>query len=186
MIFLVLEIKNYIKRAARWLLTPWRRAKAQRYADPEQDSLQRKELPNEALLTLVSQYVAGGERVVISVKGYSMRPFLEHLRDKVELSPWTDVRVGDAVLAEIAAGHFVLHRIIRRDGDRLTLKGDGNLRGEEHCTLADVRGVVTKYIRPGGHTLLASDPQLKRKIKFWGKLPVGLRRAYLFIYKQTI
>lgn len=178
--------REFIHRAARWLLSPWRKAKAQRYADPAADTIQRKELPNEVLLPLVSQYVAGGERVVISVKGYSMRPFLEHLRDKVELAPWTDVQVGDAVLAEIAAGHFVLHRVICREGDHLTLKGDGNLRGVEHCTLADVRGLVTKYIRPGGHVLLASDPQLKRKINLWRKLPYGVRRVYLFLYRQTI
>lgn len=168
------------------MATPWRRAKRLKYADPEVETLQHKEFPNEGLLSVISQYVAGGESAVFSVKGYSMRPFLEHLRDKVELSPFTELQVGDAVLAEISPGHYVLHRIIVREDNQLTLKGDGNLQGVEHCTVDDVRGVVTKYIRPGGHVLMADDPKLKRKIKLWGKLPIFVRRVYLFIYRQTI
>lgn len=179
-------MKSLIKRFAYWLASPLRKAKARKYVDPEADTTQRMELPNEVFLSVISKCVADGESAVFFVKGYSMRPFLEHLRDKVELSPWTDVQVGDAVLAELSPGHYVLHRIIVRDGEQLTLKGDGNLQGVEHCTLSDVRGVVTKYIRPGGHVLLASNPSLQRKIKLWGKLPTLLRRVFLFIYKQTI
>lgn len=181
-----MSLKESIKRVIYWLATPFRRQNARRYADPEAASLQRKELPNEAYLPVISRFVAGGESVVFTVKGYSMRPFLEHLRDKVELSPWTELQVGDAVLAELWTGHYVLHRIIARDGDKLTLKGDGNLQGVEHCTTADVRGIVTKYIRPGGHVLLTDDPALKRKIKRWCALPTWLRRVLLFIYKQTV
>lgn len=180
-------MKQYIANILRWMLTPLRRSKQARYAEPAAErGVQRRELPNEGYLTVVSQFVARGERVVFAVKGFSMRPFLEHLRDKVELSPWTELHVGDAVLAEIAPGHFVLHRIQHINGQRLTLHGDGNLRGVEHCTVEDVRGVVTKYIRPGGHVLPTDDPTLKRRIRRWNRLPLIMRRAYLFIYKQTI
>jgi hypothetical protein len=75
------------------------------------------------------------------------------------------LQVGDAVLAEISAGHFVLHRIIDIDGDAITLMGDGNVRGTEHCTTEDVCGVVTEYLRPNGHVLLASDRKLQRSIR---------------------
>lgn len=178
-------VKNFIKRIARWLATPWRRAKQRRYADAEAMSMARMEMPNDKFLPLVRQYVAGGEKVIISVKGYSMRPFLEHLRDRVQLSPWTELKVGDAVLAEIAPGHFVLHRIIAIDGEALTLMGDGNVRGTEHCTTADVCGVVTEYLRPNGHVLLASDKGLQRKIRLWRRL-LPIRRWLLFIYKTSV
>lgn len=145
----------------------------------------RIELPNEQLLPVVRQYVAKGETAIISVKGYSMRPFLEHLRDRVKLAPWTTLAVGDAVLAEISPGHFVLHRIIAIDGQQLTLMGDGNIRGTESCTMADVCGIVTEYLRPNGHVLLASDPSLQRQIKLWRRL-LPIRRLLLFIYKTTI
>lgn len=174
-----------MKRMARWLATPWRRAKQHRYADASLDGLSRKELPNDQLLPLVREYVAQGESVIISVKGYSMRPFLEHLRDRVKLSPWTELHVGDAVLAEISPGHFVLHRIIGIDGERLTLMGDGNIRGTEACTVHDVCGVVTEYLRPGGHVLYAGDRGLQRKIRIWRRL-LPIRRWLLFVYKQTV
>jgi hypothetical protein len=51
--------------------------------------------------------------------------------------------------------------------------------------MADVCGVVTEYLRPNGHVLLASDPTLKRKIKLWRRL-LPIRRLLLFIYKATI
>lgn len=178
-------MKQLIIKFVRWIATPWRRAKQRRYADPQTDGVQRIELPNDKLLPLVRQFVAKGETAIISVKGYSMRPFLEHLRDRVKLAPWTTLEVGDAVLAEISPGHFVLHRIIAKDGEQLTLMGDGNIRGTEHCTVNDICGVVTEYLRPGGHVLLASDPALKRKIKCWRRL-LPFRRLLLFIYKSTI
>jgi hypothetical protein len=92
-------MKAFVKKCARVLATPWRRAKQRRYADPSATAMPRIELPNDQLLPLVREYVAKGEKVVISVKGYSMRPFLEHLRDRVQLAPWTSLAVGDAVLA---------------------------------------------------------------------------------------
>ena len=179
-------MKQFIVKIVRWLAAPWRKRNHVRYAEPADDGVERRELPNELFLPVVAESIAEGHAVIIAVKGYSMRPFLEHLRDKVELSPWTDLQVGDAVLAEIAKGHFVLHRIVLREGDQLTLRGDGNLRGTEHCTVADVRGVVTKYIRPGGHILQASDTRLRRRIAIWGSLPAWIRRIGLLIYKATI
>ena len=178
-------LKALITRFVRLLLSPWRWSKRRRYADPEAKTLQHRELPNEQYLPVVARYIAAGESAVISVKGFSMRPFLEQCRDKVKLSPWTELHVGDAILAEISQGHFVLHRIIAIDGHHLTLMGDGNVRGVEHCTLADVRGLVTQYIRPGGHVIMASDPQLCRKIRCWRRL-LPIRRLLLFIYKATI
>lgn len=179
-------LKQILTQLFRWLLLPVRRANRRRYSADAGASIPHRYFPNAGLLAVVSSKIAGGEAVVINVRGYSMRPFLEHERDKVELSPWTDVRVGDAVLAEIAPGQYVLHRIIVREGDRLTLRGDGNIRGVEHCRVGDVRGVVTKYIRSDGSVFLASDTRLCRKIKLWGSLPSIVRRACLFIYKQTL
>ncbi len=177
-------LKEFIKKVARFIATPWRQAKAKRYAEVG-EPLQRKEVPNELLLPLVRKYVEQGETAIISVKGYSMRPFLEHLRDRVKLAPWKSLHVGDAVLAEIASGHFVLHRIIAIEGKKLTLMGDGNIRGTESCTVADVCGVVTEYLRPNGYVLYANDPGLQRKIRWWCRL-LPVRRVLLFFYKTTI
>lgn len=175
-------MKNLLRALLRRLLAPLRRRYRQRngmYTCEE-----RKELPNNALLGLVRSYIQAGHTATINVKGFSMRPFLEHERDKVELSPCTRVHDYDAVLAEIAPGHYVLHRVIAIDGDRITLMGDGNTRGTETCCFQDVVGVVTKYIRPH-RTILASDPHLQRRIRRWRTL-LPIRRFLLFVYKEIV
>lgn len=175
-------IKSIIRFLLRILLTPFRNFnKCRNGVAPSED---RHELPNDVFLGLVSETLAEGHTAVIWVKGYSMRPFIEFGRDKVKLAPAAACHEGDAVLAEIAKGHYVLHRIIKVEGERLTLQGDGNVRGIEHCLTADVRGVVTEYIRPN-RTLSADDVCLKRKIRLWRKLR-PIRRYLLFIYKALI
>lgn len=121
----------------------------------------------------------------IWVKGYSMRPFLEHMRDKVQLAfPSRPLRVGDAVLAEIGPGHYVLHRIIQVEGDRLTLMGDGNVRGTERCRVQDVAGIVTHYIRPR-RTIPADASWLNFRIRVWRRL-LPIRRYLLLLYRATV
>ena len=112
-------------------------------------AVRRMEVPNAVLLGQVKEAIREGHTVTINVKGYSMRPFLEHCRDKVRLAPFTDLKVGDAVLAEISPDVYVLHRIMNIDGDTVRLMGDGNLSGMEVCRKADVVGMVTHYIRRG-------------------------------------
>lgn len=147
----------------------------------------RHEIVNDILLGLVSEDLrrfAGEKTVTIWVKGYSMRPFIECERDLVKLTYHTDVSVGEAVLAQIEPGHYVLHRVIERNGDKLTLQGDGNIRGVEHCSVRNVCGVVCEYIRPN-RILLASDPSLQRRIRLWRNLR-PIRRYLLFFYKALV
>lgn len=105
------------------------------------------ELPNEVLLKEVCSLVADGHDVTLRVRGVSMRPFLEDRRDKIVLTRPENVQVGDAVLAEIAPGRYVFHRIIAIDGDEVTLKGDGNIRGTEHCKIPNVMAATKAFIR---------------------------------------
>lgn len=141
----------------------------------------RIEVPNAILLGEVKEALRAGHSVLINVKGYSMRPFLESGRDKVRLSPVSTLQVGDAVLAEIRKDTYVLHRIVAIEGDGLTLMGDGNLRGVEHCRRSDVAGVVTCYVRRG-RGIEASDPRLCRRVRLWRRL-LPLRRYLLCVYK---
>lgn len=147
-------------------------------------AVRRMEVPNAVLLGQVKEAIREGHTVTINVKGYSMRPFLEHCRDKVRLAPFTDLKVGDAVLAEISPDVYVLHRIMNIDGDNVRLMGDGNLSGMEVCRKADVVGMVTHYIRRG-KTIPASDPCLQRYVRWWSKL-LPVRRYLLYIYRINL
>ncbi len=187
-------MNKYVKKTLRFFLAPLRWVNARR--NGELDTSQRHEIPNDVLLGLVRDELRQGgtdengqsfahHTAIIWVKGYSMRPFLEHMRDKVQLAyPTRPLVVGDAVLAEITPGHYVLHRIIRIEGEHITLMGDGNLRGTEHCRLQDVAGIVTHYIRPK-RTILAADPALNRRIRRWRRL-LPIRRYLLLFYRTTV
>lgn len=147
-------------------------------------AVRRMEVPNAVLLGQVKEAIREGHTVTINVKGYSMRPFLEHCRDKVRLAPFTNLKVGDAVLAEISPDVYVLHRIMNIDGDNVRLMGDGNLSGMEVCRKADVVGMVTHYIRRG-KTIPASDQRLQRYVRWWSKL-LPVRRYLLYIYRINL
>ncbi|MBQ5692877.1 MAG: S24/S26 family peptidase, partial [Alistipes sp.] len=77
----------------------------------------------------ISRLISEGKTVSITAKGYSMNPFIMHLRDQITLGPWKDEQItkGAVVLAKDIKGRFIVHRIIRRDGDTIILMGDGNI-----------------------------------------------------------
>ena len=113
--------------------------------------LRRVSIPNEALLTQVGELVSGGHHVTIRVRGNSMNPFFVDRRDEVILSPFTkeDIKVGKVILARDGQGRFILHRIIKIEGEDIVMMGDGNLKGVEHTTTNDILGIVTAGIRKG-------------------------------------
>ena len=112
--------------------------------------MKTKMMPNAELLSFVVDELQAvpGKTITLPLRGRSMRPFLEDGRDKALLRAATLVSVGDAVLAEISPGFYVLHRVIRLDGDRVTLRGDGNLHCE-YCRVSDVKATVLGFYRKG-------------------------------------
>lgn len=175
-------MKELVKKLTRAVLTPWRRRYQKRNGIVSNQP--RRELPNDVWLGEVSQMLREGKPYAIYVKGYSMRPFIEHTRDRVFLEKRDSYEVGDAVLAQIAPGHYVLHRIVEKQGDILILQGDGNIDQVEYCKEGDVSGVVTQYIRPN-RIIPADDKKLVRRIRLWRRLR-PIRRYLLFIYKAIV
>ena len=70
-----------------------------------------------------------GMRVTFPVKGYSMLPFIIGGKESVDLVKPAGLQVGNVVLAWVEQRRYVVHRIIRIDGDAVTLMGDGNIAG---------------------------------------------------------
>ena len=135
-------------------------------------------IDNEILLGTVTEILSEGREVVLMTKGSSMLPFIRGERDSVVLKKFDSASVGDVVLAHLGCGHYVLHRVIAVDGERLTLMGDGNLFGTESCTQADVSGTAVEIIRPGGKRIEVTD-------KIWWRKLLPVRRWILAIYRRT-
>lgn len=148
----------------------------------EEKSTNIVELPNEIFLKEVRALIAEGRDVTLRVRGVSMRPFLEDRRDKIVLTGLHRAPiVGDAVLAEIAPGKYVYHRIVRIDGDKVTLRGDGNVYGTEQCRMKDVAAATKQLIRKGrGYS---PDGRAWRCYSaLWPEWPLA-RRVLLKIYR---
>ena len=97
----------------------------------------------------ISRLIAEGNTVSITVKGYSMNPFLAHLRDQITLGPWTDsdIRRGTVAMVRDLRGNVLIHRIIRREGNIIILEGDGNIGQQEKATLESIAGIMHSITR---------------------------------------
>lgn len=137
-------------------------------------------MPNDVLLSFVIEELKAGHTVTLPLRGRSMRPFLEDGRDKALLQLTDTPKEGDAVLAEISEGHYVLHRIVKIDGLYVTLRGDGNL-SEEYCQLSDIRAKATGFYRKGRQVLDATDGRKWRIYSWWWTRLFPMRRYLLFI-----
>lgn len=143
-----------------------------------------KQFSNAQLIPHFVELLNQGHTVTFKLRGFSMRPFLEDGRDCAILSKHITVHRGDAVLAEISPGRYVLHRIVNIDGDKVTLRGDGNLNTEQ-CSLADIRGIATAFYRKGRSTPdYTSGRKWRIYSAIWTRL-LPIRRYLLFIYRKV-
>lgn len=146
------------------------------------------EIINEAI-----RLVEEGVSVTLPVNGRSMLPFIIGGKESVVLQQppkqgetrqdTAQLKLGDVVLAWVEGNRYVVHRIIRIDGDRVTLMGDGNLVGTEHCSLSDIKAIATHVVGSDEqpHDLYTSRRMLGVRL-WWWLLPI--RRYLLAIYKR--
>lgn len=104
---------------------------------------ERRICDNRTAFLLARDLLLEGECVQICVRGQSMLPFFLSgstiLLHPIGNSP---LRRGDVVLAETKQGNFVVHRIYRIEGERITLLGDGNMIGVEQMKRDKIYGRV--------------------------------------------
>ncbi len=138
---------------------------------------------NQILIPEMGRLLQEGREILFTPSGVSMRPYIEGGKDTVLLKKMEQIRVGDMCLALATRPNqpepsYVLHRVIRKEGDRIVLMGDGNLQGEEYCQSKDVIGTVIRIITPWG----------KRKPVTRGRLWYLLlpqRRFWLKVYRHS-
>ena len=140
-------------------------------------------ITDEQIIEEAIRLVEDGVSVTFPVNGNSMLPFIIGGKESVILQKPELPKVGDVVLAWVEKCRYVVHRIIRIDGDHVTLMGDGNLSGTEHCALKDIKARVTHVVgadeKP--HDLYCRWRRVAARL-WWHLRPV--RRYILAIYKR--
>ena len=125
----------------------------------------------------------GKKSVTFTVRGYSMRPFLEDRRDKVILTPPRKPRKGDVVLAQTGDGTYALHRVIRIDSNGYTMQGDGNpTYMTERFTYADIIGIADAFERKG--KIYRTDGRTWRTYSAIWRALKPFRRILLALYRR--
>ena len=138
---------------------------------------------NDILIPELARLLKEEKEVRFTPSGVSMRPFIEGDKDSVVLAPLGRLpKRGDILLARVTgyAGRrtYVLHRLIRIEGELYILQGDGNLMGEEQCRLEDIIGRVVRIETPSGRR-----KPLTRGCIWHALFPV--RKWLLKIYRHT-
>ena len=113
----------------------------------------KKIIANDVFFASIEELIAEGQSVEMTVKGFSMRPFLRNERDVVVLSPIASERLrrGMVVLFRYRGAH-VLHRIAKMGGGMLTMEGDGNYRQVEVAPRESVVAYVSAVRLSGGRS----------------------------------
>jgi signal peptidase I len=146
--------------------------------------MKAKEIANEVLLPEVGRLIREGHTVTIAVRGNSMNPFLHDRRDRIILGAFTDVDLHAGVCALVKAtdGRYLFHRIISRSGSRLTLRGDGNVKGTEQADTAEVIGIMLTAIRKE-HSYPVEGRAWRTYSRLWMNT-VSVRRWLLGVYRR--
>jgi hypothetical protein len=135
----------------------------------------------------IRDLISEGRTVSLTVKGNSMNPFLVSMRDQMTLGPWKDedIRKGCVALVRDNRGSYLIHRIIRREGNTVILLGDGNIGFTETATLDNVIGIMYNVTRKG-RTYTTESPAWRIYSWLWMALtpvrrwPLGIwRRLFL-------
>ena len=138
-----------------------------------------KQIPNELFFAWIEKEIAEGRSVQFRLKGYSMFPLLRNEREEVVLSPCqeNELRPMDVVLFRYQGKH-VLHRIIRREGSKLYIQGDGSFVAKEECLTSDVVGKVCIVVRPSGKHIDVNSWQWRLPSTMWRRTGI-FRKLFL-------
>lgn len=147
------------------------------------DKMNVKQIANDIFLPEVISIIDEGHTVTIPLRGYSMRPFLEDGRDKAVLRAPDSIKKGDIVLANIAEGKYVLHRIVETNNDHITLLGDGNIT-PEHCFRHNIKAVAIGFYRKGRTKMDRTDGHKWRAYSWVWTHARPIRRYLLYIYRH--
>lgn len=145
-----------------------------------------KSLPNDIFFAEVEHLLSEEGRVVLTVQGNSMRPFMRSGRTRVSLVCCDVERLkrGDIVLFRYRGRH-ILHRITARSGKMFELSGDGNYRVSEHCGADDIIAKVDAVINRRGRITKCSSRSWRWRSALWLWLHPFVRRCILSLLLRS-
>lgn len=93
-------------------------------------------------ILIIKAHLMKNGQYVIPLTGRCMEPLLK-AGDKAEIIRYDDLKVGKLYLFKMAGGALAVHRLIIKDGEQLTLKGD-RTKKYEIIKKSDIIGEVRR------------------------------------------
>ena len=113
-----------------------------------------------------SQVLNETGRLVYTISGFSMRPLLRQGKDVVVIEKYEGhCRKYDTVLFLRKSGKYVLHRILKVNGDKYWIGGD-NCSSGEIVDEDQIIGVLS-LIKRGNRTIKVTDWQYRLYTHIW-------------------
>lgn len=134
----------------------------------------------------IEELVEPGALFVMHVTGYSMLPLLGYGDDKIVLrrtTPEDDI-LGRIVMFRTKDEHIIVHRVMKVEGESVTLRGDGNIVQYEHCLRSEIIGVVERVIRQSGHEVDCTTRWWRIRERIWLIQPTIIRRYALAVIRS--
>jgi hypothetical protein len=132
----------------------------------------------------IRELISKGNTVTIRAKGNSMNTFIEHLRDEITLGPWKDedIRKGCVALVKDNKGNYLVHRIIRREKETITLIGDGNVGLYETAETDNIIGIMYSVTRKG--KVWSTDSKVWKLYSWLWMFLLPVRRLPLGLWRR--
>ena len=155
----------------------------------------------DQLAPFLSDCLAQGQEVVLTITGNSMSPFVRHKKDQVVLTACdpTALQPGDVPLYRRRDGKLVLHRIVERDdgvtrtrwgveeafpsrcdSPEYTMLGDAQWQEEPHIAPDQILGVAKAFISRGKRWECAGDAYRRNRLR-WHRM-LWLRPVLVRLY----
>ncbi|MBQ2896929.1 MAG: peptidase S24 [Clostridia bacterium] len=143
----------------------------------------KKVLSTKELMPLISDILKTAERVRFTVKGNSMYPLLRGSRDEVEVVKCDSIGKYDIVLYKRKDGSYVLHRVLKKDNDTLSIAGDFEQELEHPVYESQVIAKVDNIIRDGMKVISCKSSMYKLYCVVWSAV-IKNRRKILRILRK--
>ena len=139
------------------------------------------------VLDNIENIVAEGECFELRVKGYSMLPMLGMGDDVIivqRVGTEADI-VGYVAIFRGSHGQIIVHRVLSVEGDKVVLRGDGNIVQTEVCRRSEIIGIVVKVRRASGKVVDCESRRWRWCERVWLRLPKIVRRYLLAVLRRV-
>lgn len=143
-----------------------------------------KEIENNVFFSYVETEIAEGKSVSLRIKGKSMTPSL-HEGDIITLIPVNQhkLKIGDVVLFKYK-NNFLLHRIIYKKKNKLTLQGDAVYQHTEKISTQQVIALLQQVKKQNGKIIDCQSTYRKIYFYLWFAVKTIKYRLLLIIKKK--